>query len=84
MNPPLHKCRPKVLGDRVKIPRHPADESRGFHYGTIIHGRKLFDGEFIPEGPGLIVEWDEHIPYLGSYSDTFVAISNNSQPEIKR
>jgi hypothetical protein len=75
----FHKYRPKVLGDRVKIPRHAADERRGYYYGTVIHGHRTFDG-FALGGPGLIVEWDEPVPYLGKFSETIVAISDMPDP----
>lgn len=84
MTPPFHKLHKKKLGDRVKIPRHPADESRGYHYGTVINGCRHFDGPtFDLTGKGLIVEWDEDIPFLGKYSDLFVAIKDASKPAIR-
>ena len=80
MTPPFHKLHKKKLDDRVKIPRHPADESRGYYYGTVINGRRcLFDeSEFELIGKGLIVEWDEDIPFLGKYSDLSTAIKDTS------
>jgi hypothetical protein len=74
-SPPFHKFRPKLVGDRVKIPRYPTDESRGYYYGTVIFGRRTFEG-FMPGGNELIVEWDEAVPYLGKYSATIVSISD--------
>jgi hypothetical protein len=77
MTPPFHKLHKKKLGDRVKIPRHAADESRGYYYGTIIRGRFAFEiGQFVPGGTELIVEWDEPVPFLGKYSGTVVAIKD--------
>jgi hypothetical protein len=77
MTPPFHKFHKKKLGDRVKIPRHPTDESRGYYYGTVIRGRFIFDlGQFVPGGKELIVEWDEPVPFLGKYSGTMVAIKD--------
>ena|SRR5258705_515497 len=73
--PPFHKLHKKFFGDRVKIPRHAADESRGYHYGTVMHG--TFDVEiarFMPGGNELIVEWDDPVLFLGKYSGTMVAI----------
>ena len=78
--PPFHQLHPKILGDRVKIPRHAADESRGFYYGTVIQGRIRFDREINFDSDGLIVEWDEHVPYLGKYSETFCAIAAEPSP----
>jgi hypothetical protein len=76
--PPFHKFHKKKLGDRVKLPRHAADESRGYHYGTVIHGAFLDDAGFMPSvGNDLIVEWDHPIPFLGKYSGTIVAIRVN-------
>jgi len=73
--PPFHKLHKKSLDDRVKLPRHAADESRGYHYGTVIHGAFLDEAGFMPGGDnGLIVEWDEPVPFLGKYSGTMVAI----------
>jgi hypothetical protein len=43
------------------IPRHPADESRGYYFGTIS-----------PDGK---VHWDEAIPYLDRITATFPSIS---------
>ena len=80
MSPPtFHQFRPKLVGDRVKIPRFPTDESRGYYYGTTIFGRRVLDG-FVPGGDTFIVEWDEPIPYLGHYSETVVAISDMPDP----
>jgi hypothetical protein len=73
--PPRHPLRMKFIGDRVKLPRFPTDESRGYYYGTIIHGRRISDDEFLPGGKDLVVEWDEHVPFLGKYSEPIVAIS---------
>jgi hypothetical protein len=71
----FHKFHKKALGDRVKIPRHAADESRGYYYGTVIHGTFDWDTtKFMPGGNDLIVEWDEPVPFLGKYSGTMVAI----------
>lgn len=71
----FHKFHKKALGDRVKILRHAADESRGYYYGTVIHGSFSFDiSAFLPGGDQLIVEWDEPVPFLGKYSGTIVAI----------
>lgn len=81
MTPPFHKFQNKRLGDRVKIPRHALDESRGYYYGTVINGRRTFGEwhEFELIGKGLIVEWDENIPFLGKYSDLDVAIKDTSK-----
>jgi hypothetical protein len=77
MTPPFHKLHKKKLDDRVKIPRHAADESRGYYYGTVIHGKFAFEvGQFLPGGNQLIVEWDEPVPFLGKYSGTMVAIQD--------
>jgi hypothetical protein len=59
--PPFHPLTPKYPGDRVMIPRHPADESRGFHYGVVIADDK--------------VRWDEAIPYLDRVTGTLPSIS---------
>jgi hypothetical protein len=77
--PPFHKLRKKTLGDSVKIPRHAADESRGYYHGKVIAGNFNSDlGAFFPgEGNGLIVEWDRPVPFLGKYSSTIVAIKVN-------
>jgi hypothetical protein len=72
----FHKFHKKKLGDRVKLPRHAADESRGYYYGTVIHGTFDFEiAKFIPGGNELIVEWDEAIPFLGKYSGTMIALT---------
>ena len=72
----------KFIGDRVKIPRFPADESRGYYHGTIVQGRRIFDDEFRfePGSKDLVVEWDERVPFLGKYSETIVAISELPDP----
>ena len=73
--PPFHKFHKKLLGDRVKIPRHAADESRGYYDGTVIHGTFDFEiARFMPGGNQLIVEWDHPVPFLGKYSGIIVAI----------
>ena len=73
--PPFHKFHEKLLDDRVKIPRHAADESRGYYYGIVIHGTFNFDvSQFLPGGNQLIVEWHKPVPFLGKYSGTMVAI----------
>ena len=75
MTPPFHKFYKKHLGDRVKIPRHAADESRGYYHGIVINGTFDFGiAKFMPGGKELIVEWDEPVPFLGKYSGTMVAI----------
>jgi hypothetical protein len=80
MTPPFHKHHAKKLGDRVKIPRHAADESRGYYYGTVIRGKFIFDiGQFVPGGTELIVEWDDPVPFLGKYSGTMVAIKETKR-----
>jgi hypothetical protein len=79
--PTFHKFRPKLVGDRVKIPRYPTDESRGYYHGTVVFGRITPFGTVTPGGNTLIVEWDEPVPYLGRYSDTIVAISDASDPD---
>lgn len=81
MTPPFHKLHKKKLGDRVKIPRHAADESRGYYYGTVIHGRRAFEdpSEFDLSGKGLIVAWDEYIPFLGMYSELSTTIKDTSK-----
>lgn len=68
MTPPFHKFHKKKLGDRVKIPRHAADESRGYYYGTVDIAAK-----------GLIIKWDEDVPFLGKYSNLFTAIKDISK-----
>ena len=50
MIPPFHPLTVKKEGDRVKMLRHPADESRGYYYGTVIP---------IPMHDYLKVRWDE-------------------------
>jgi hypothetical protein len=81
MSPPFHPFRVKLLGDRVKIPRFPTDESRGYYHGTVIRGRILSDRVLLLEnGDDLIVEWNEPVPYLGKYSATNVAISTEADP----
>jgi len=62
------------------IPRHAADESRGYYYGTVICGSFSFDiNAFLPGGKELIVEWDEPVPFLGKYSGTMVAIKDTKK-----
>jgi hypothetical protein len=65
MTPPFHPQTTKMIGDRVKMPRHPADESRGWYYGTVFH-----------QAPSdrLKVRWDEDIPYCSRITDTYIAI----------
>jgi len=63
--PTFHSSTIKQLGDRVKILRHPADESRGYVFGTVTHR---------PPSDELIVMWDEKLPYLPNPSSTFPAI----------
>jgi hypothetical protein len=73
--PPFHKFHEKNLDDRVKIPRHAADESRGYYQGIVINGTFDFEAaKFMPGGNQLIVEWDAPVPFLGKYSGTMVAI----------
>ena len=62
----FHPLTTKMEGDRVKTPRHPADESRGLYYGTVIHGKRLHDE--------LLIRWDENIPYMPNPSSTLPAI----------
>lgn len=78
MTPPFHKLHRKKLGDRVKIPRHAADESRGYYYGIVINGCQTFDG-FDIAAKGLIIKWDEDVPFLGKYSNLFTAIKDISK-----
>ena len=78
--PPFHQFRPKLVGDRVKIPRFPADEDHGYYYGTVIFGHRLLPDGFVPGGDTLIVEWDEPVPYLGRYSETVTSISDMPDP----
>lgn len=67
--PPFHPLTPKAVSDRVMIPRHPADESRGYYYGVVIARDK--------------VRWDEPIPFMDRVTDTFPAISlDNKHPAI--
>jgi hypothetical protein len=43
------------------IPRHPADESRGYYFGVVIQNGK--------------VHWDEPVPYLDRITETLPSIS---------
>lgn len=61
----FHPYTTKQEGDRVKIPRHPLDESRGYYFGTVIHR---------PPSDHFLVQWDEDIPYLPNPSFTTPAI----------
>jgi len=61
----FHPYTYKYEGDRVKIPIHPADESRGYVSGTVIHRAPSDE---------LIVQWDEKLPYLPNPSPIFPAI----------
>jgi hypothetical protein len=65
MTPPFHQLTTKKEGDRVKILRHPADESRGWYYGTVFH-QALTDS--------LRVRWDEDIPFCSKVTDINIAI----------
>jgi hypothetical protein len=61
--PPFHPLTPKQPGDRVMVPRHPADESRGYYYGTVTSNGKVI--------------WEQPIPFMPRVTDTFPAISIN-------
>jgi hypothetical protein len=80
MTPPFHPLRIKLPGDRVKLPRHAADESRGYYYGTVVRGKVSWYGALIPDAHGLCIQWDEPVPYLGSFSILDVAISDEPDP----
>jgi hypothetical protein len=60
-----HPMTTKKIGDRVKVPKHPADYSRGYFFGTVIH-----------RGPSdnLLVQWDENIPYMSNPGPLMPAI----------
>ena len=49
--PLFHPYHLKLVGDRVKIPRFPTDESRGYYYGTVI---------FASGPPGRFRPWGRH------------------------
>jgi hypothetical protein len=59
--PPFHRLKLKASGERVRTPRFPTDESRGYYYGTVL--------------PGGDVEWDELVPHLGKRSSVIPAMS---------
>lgn len=61
----FHEYTHKQIGDRVKVPKHPADHSKGYFFGTVIH-----------RGPSdnLLVQWDENIPYMSNPSPILPAI----------
>jgi hypothetical protein len=61
----FHPYTNKLEGDRVKVPIHPADESRGYVFGTVIHR---------PPSDELIVQWDEKLPYMPNPSFILPAI----------
>jgi hypothetical protein len=62
---PRHPLRTKVVGDRVKIPKFPTDESRGYDYGTVFA---------IGSSDNLYVLWDKSLPYLARRTDIRCAI----------
>jgi hypothetical protein len=66
MNPtPFHPLTNKKIGDRVKIPKNPLDESLGFDYGTIHH---------ISPSDDLCVVWDHKTPFLARRTSTLCCI----------
>jgi hypothetical protein len=49
---PFHPLTLKRVGDRVKVPKFPTDESRGYDYGILMQGPSNY----------LYVYWDEKLP----------------------
>jgi hypothetical protein len=61
----FHPCTTKKIGDRVKVPKHPASEECGYYYGTVVH---------IGPSDDLRVQWDQKIPFMARTSNIEPAI----------
>lgn len=61
-SPPFHPLTEKKAGCRVKIARHPADESRGFIFGTVTKTGFYYEKDNAI--PAVVVKWDEPVSYL--------------------
>lgn len=64
-----HPYQPKLPGDRVKAPIHPASHEFGYYYGTVIKFKQT-----------LLVKWDRPPTYMSKITELLPCILCTPSP----